>query len=89
MAHWSKLVPNGDPCPVEFTSEELEVHNSELEMIEGLSTVMHQLQDENIIPLGGMVRPVDYEQAVELNERFKKMFVDLAENDHQRELHSK
>lgn len=89
IAHWSELAPSGPSCPAEFTDDELELHRSEMEIIEGLSTVMHQLQNENIIPLGGMVRRDDYKQAQELNRRFKRMFVDLAEDDHQRDLHSK
>lgn len=89
IAHWDELVPGGTSCPAGFTDEELELHRSKMEIIQGLSTAMHQLQDENIIPLGDMVRREDYEQAQQLNRQFKKMFVELAEDDRQRELHSK
>ncbi|KAK2756950.1 Phosphotransferase enzyme [Arachnomyces sp. PD_36] len=94
IAHWGDLAsaPSSKPsypCPAEFTDEELERHRSEMDIIEGLSTVMHQLQDEDLIPVGGMVQRDDYEQARELNRRFRQMFIDLAEDDHQRELHSK
>jgi hypothetical protein len=89
IAHWNELMSGGGSCPAEFTDNEIELHHSEMEIIEGLSTIMHQLQSENIIPLGGMVRRDDYKQAQELNRQFKRMFVELAENEHQRELHSK
>jgi hypothetical protein len=71
-----------------FTDEELILHQNEMELIEGLSSVMHQLQDEAMIPLGGMVRPEDYQRLEELNNRFKKSFVDSGENDRQRALHT-
>ena len=50
---------------------------------------MHQLEAENMIPLGGMVRPEIYEQAQHANNRFKKLFISLAEDEQQRVLHAK
>lgn len=55
VAHWKQIVPDSTPCPVHFTELELELHGKEMELIEGLGTIMHQLQEENMIPLGGMV----------------------------------
>jgi hypothetical protein len=71
-----------------FTDEELITHQDEMDLIEGLSCVMHQLQSEAGIPLGGMVRREDYRRLQELNDQFKRSFIDLEENDRQKELHS-
>lgn len=65
------------------------VSSGDGEYIEGLSVVMRQLEDEGYIPLGGMVRPQYYEHARKANEYFKQEFVDLAENESQKEMHAK
>jgi hypothetical protein len=65
-SHWKQIVPDSNPCPVHF---------AELELIEGLGTIMHQLQEKNMIPLDGMVRPEQYEEAQCTANRFKEMFI--------------
>ncbi|KAE8152193.1 kinase-like domain-containing protein [Aspergillus avenaceus] len=87
IARWSDIDHSEKPCPIKFTDEELQTHQSEMELIEGISGIMHQLQDEGLIPLGGMVRQEYYEAAKKFNETFKQRFVEMAENDDQRELH--
>jgi hypothetical protein len=77
------------PCPVHFSEEELLRHQDEMDLVEGISAVLHELQDTGLIPLGGMVRREYYERAMELNDRFKREFIDLAENERQRGLHAK
>ncbi|KAI9725786.1 MAG: Phosphotransferase enzyme [Cirrosporium novae-zelandiae] len=89
IAHWSDLVRAPIKCPISFTEEELELHGSELELMEGLSHIMHQLQDVNMIPLGGMVPRTNYEQAKNWNRYFKEMFINLGEGKEQRALHAK
>lgn len=88
VAHWKDLVPVST-CPISFTDQELELHNDEKELLEGLGTVLHQLQDENLIPLGGRVLRTNYEQAQAVNNGVKKMFIDMAEGDEQKDLHAK
>ncbi|KAE8353953.1 kinase-like domain-containing protein [Aspergillus coremiiformis] len=87
VARWDGIGRREKPCPITFTDEELLQHQSEMELIEGISAIMHQLQDEGLIPLGGMVRHEYYEHAKHFNNIFKQKFVELAENDEQRELH--
>ncbi|KAE8423663.1 kinase-like domain-containing protein [Aspergillus pseudocaelatus] len=89
IARWGDIFPQGNPCPIDFTDEELLQHQNEMELIEGVSGIMHQLQDEGLIPLGGMVRRQYFEHAKEVNDILRQKFVDLAENDKQRELHGK
>lgn len=60
-----------------------------MNMLEGISEILQQLQDDEVIPLGGMVLPEVYQRAVELSNFFKHEFVRLAENEQQRELHAK
>jgi hypothetical protein len=89
IAHWKDIAPDAGPCPIMFTEEELVLHQNEMELLEGLSSIMHQLQEEAMIPLGGMVRPSDYERMKELNKQCLKDFVDLGEDAGQRALHAK
>lgn len=86
-ARWEEIAP-GTPCLIQFTSQELELHNDELDLLEGLGEVLRQLQSDNLIPLGGMVPREKYEQALEVNHNVKKMFVDMAETESQRLLFS-
>ncbi|KAF1364301.1 hypothetical protein EJ07DRAFT_162122 [Lizonia empirigonia] len=54
-AQWGEIAPAKVSCPMQFTERELELHNEKLELVEGLGEVLHQLQNDNLIPLGGMV----------------------------------
>lgn len=89
VANWDEIAPESIPCPINFSESELELHDQEMELIEGLGTIMHQLQDENLIPLGGMVRPEHHERAQDANNRYKEVFISLAEDENQRDVHSK
>jgi hypothetical protein len=76
-------------CLIEFPAKELDQHQSELELIEGVSMILHQLHDSGLISLGGMVPPGQYEDARKWNDYFKQEFINLAEDEEQRELHAK
>lgn len=89
IAHWKRIAPESDPCPIHFTNLEIELHRTEMELIEGLGNIMHQLEDQELISLGGMVRPEHFEHAKETNNRFKEIFISLGEDDKQKTLHSK
>ncbi|OJJ41995.1 hypothetical protein ASPZODRAFT_137588 [Penicilliopsis zonata CBS 506.65] len=89
VARWSDMGYSETSCPVHFSKEELIRHQDEMSLVEGISAVLHELQDTGLIPLGGMVRREYYERAVELNNLFQREFIDLAENERQRELHTK
>ncbi|OGE47113.1 hypothetical protein PENARI_c063G08313 [Penicillium arizonense] len=89
IARWDEMGHGETPCPVNFGEEELLQHQDEMNMLEGISEILQQLQDDDVIPLGGMVHPEVYQRAVELSNFFKYEFVGLAENEQQRELHAK
>jgi hypothetical protein len=88
-ARWKEIAPATTPCPIQFMEHELELHNGELELVEGLGEVLHQLQNDNLIPLGGMVLRENYEQALHINNSVREMFVDMAESESQKVLYSR
>lgn len=90
IARWDEVTGHrGVSCPISFTDKELLQHQDEMELIEGVSAVMRQLDDASLIPFGGMVRREDYERARQVSNHFKQEFVELAEDDRQRELHAR
>jgi hypothetical protein len=90
IAHWEEIVPDATKtCPMRFSEGGLALHQDEMNLIDGLSAIMHQLQDEAMIPLGGMVRPDDHERLKELNRRVMQDFVDLGQTAPQKALHAK
>lgn len=89
IARWNDIGHGVAPCPIKFGDQELLQHQDEMDMLEGISKILQQLQDDSVIPLGGMVHPEFYQQVVEMNDFFKSEFVGLAENQQQRELHAK
>lgn len=81
IAHWKRITPGSDFCPIHFTNLEIELHRTETELVEGLGNIMHQLEDEELISRGGMVRPEHFEHATETNSRFKEISISLGEDD--------
>jgi len=88
VARWNEVATASTPCPIQFTERELKLHSDQLELAEGLGEVLHQLQNDNLIPLGGMVLRENYEQAMHINNNVRKMFIDMAESESQRILYS-
>lgn len=88
-AYWDQLRQDDTSCPIGFIADELAAHEHERGLIEGLSNIGQQLDEEGLIPIGGMVRPEEYEHAKMVSEYFKSEFKNLAEGDQQRELHEK
>ena len=41
LTHWKDLAPNSASCPISFTDHELELHEGEMELLEGLGTILH------------------------------------------------
>jgi Phosphotransferase enzyme family len=87
-ATWHKVAQSTTPCPINFTEKELELHGSELETVEGLGEVLHQLDNDNLIPLGGMVLRENFEQALHVNKTVREMLVNMAKTESRRVLYS-
>lgn len=88
-AYWKDIAPNPTSCPITFTKEELERHNEEMELLEDLSTVLHLLQDQNLISVGGRVLRENYDQAQAVNKHVKEMLLDLAENEQEKSMYDR
>ncbi|TVY92124.1 Altered inheritance of mitochondria protein, mitochondrial [Lachnellula willkommii] len=88
-ANWKSICPSSTSCPISFTDQELELHNEEMEVLEELGTVLHLLQDQNLISVGGRVLRENYEGAHAVNGHVRKMFVDMAEDEQQETLFEK
>ncbi|MCJ1430529.1 Phosphotransferase enzyme [Sticta canariensis] len=69
IAHWKRTAAESGACPISCMNLEVKLHETEMELLEGLGKTMHQLQDENMIPLGEMVRPEHYEQAKDMSKQ--------------------
>jgi hypothetical protein len=88
-AQLAEISPGSVSCPINFTREELEAHNEEMELLEDLSTVLHALEDGNLISVGGRVLRENYDRAQAINTRVKQMLFELAESEQERALYEK
>ncbi|RJE24715.1 Phosphotransferase enzyme family [Aspergillus sclerotialis] len=75
------------PCPIEFTTKDLELHAKEEENMDGIGHMVALFRDQGVLPVEGMVDPKDFEVARENSRKFKEVFVSLAENKAERELY--
>ncbi|KAJ9322920.1 hypothetical protein DTO027B5_2962 [Paecilomyces variotii] len=85
MADWEELFP-GVACPIEFSSEEVELQTKEQENISGVGRMLTLFRDQAVLPVDGMVDPKDFEVARENCTKFKEVFVRLGKDDNEREL---
>lgn len=86
-ARWNELAPN-KPFPIAFTDDELRLHESELQLVEGVEEILNKLHNDGLIPIRGMILRENYEQAVQINKTVKQVFIDLADSGLQTALHS-
>ncbi|OJJ95250.1 hypothetical protein ASPACDRAFT_47994 [Aspergillus aculeatus ATCC 16872] len=89
VAQWDEICQSGIKCPVDFTTHELQQHDEEMELIEGVSLVLRQIQEQGLLPLGGMVPRERYEDAQRLSQQFTNQFIALGEDAKQREILAK
>ncbi|KAJ5130818.1 uncharacterized protein N7515_006857 [Penicillium bovifimosum] len=76
-AHWSDLFPD-TPCPIDFSSEDIELQSREEENVEGVGRMLVLFREEAVLPVDGMIEPEDYDVARENNRKFKDIFIGLA-----------
>ncbi|RAH76776.1 hypothetical protein BO86DRAFT_413617 [Aspergillus japonicus CBS 114.51] len=84
VAQWDDVCTSGIKCPINFSQRELEEHEEEMELIEGVSLVLRQLQEQGLLPLSGMVLREQYDDAQRLNQHFRNEFIALGEDAKQR-----
>ncbi|KAL2840880.1 hypothetical protein BJY01DRAFT_257223 [Aspergillus pseudoustus] len=76
-AHWDNLDFLSDdhktqtPCPINFTSEELQAHERESELISDIAGIVQQLDEQGLIPIGGMVPADEYNNARAISESLR------------------
>jgi hypothetical protein len=85
IVDWEELFP-GVACPIEFSSEEVELQAKEQENISGVGRMLTLFRDQAVLPVDGMVDPKDFEVARENCSKFKEIFVRLGKDDNEREL---
>ena len=84
-AHWSEFFPN-TPCPIAFSSDDIELHSKEEENINGVGRMLLLFREQAVLPVDGMVDPEDYDLARENSRKFKDTFIGLAKDEEEREL---
>jgi len=84
---WNKVVLTV-PFPTKFTVKEQELYDKELENVEALRDLVQLLDAQNLVPLGGMVRPQHYEMASNANNTFREAFINEAESESERALYA-
>ncbi|KAJ5100798.1 hypothetical protein N7456_006850 [Penicillium angulare] len=82
---WDEIFPS-IPCPVSFSSEEIELQSKEEENIKGLGHMLLLFREQAILPVDGMVEPEDYDIALENSRRFKEIFIGLRKDDAEKKL---
>lgn len=86
---WEDLVPNSIPCPISFTDQELKLHGDEMDILEDLGIVIHQLNDDDLIPLGGRVPREYFEKAQAINNNAKSLLAAMEQDEQQKALYIK
>lgn len=89
VAGWKEIFNEDTPCPIAFSTEVLELHAKEEENIDGVGQMLSLFRAEGVLPADGMVRPEDYQTAIENCRKYKEVFLDTAENEEERDLYSK
>lgn len=85
VADWEELFPDV-PCPIGFSSEEVELQAKEQENINGVGHMLTLFRDQGVLPVDGMVDPEDFDTARENCLKFKDIFVGLGKDDDEKEL---
>lgn len=85
VADWEELFPDV-PCPIGFSSEDVELQAKEQENINGIGHMLALFRDQAVLPVDGMVNPKDFDIAHENCLKFKDIFVRLGKDDDEREL---
>ena len=86
-SYWPDIArKSGQPCPIQFSKKELENYDAAAEIVQGLSVVLHQIHNDNLVPLGGTIYAERFELTAALNKEFHQTFIDIVETDEQREV---
>lgn len=76
----------GAPCPIEFSNEEMELHDKELLNVEVVGKILRSFRCGSLLPVGDTVGPEDYGNAIQSSRNLKIGFLRLVREDEEREL---
>lgn len=82
--HWKELETGIPKCPIAFTEDEVKLHDSELENIDYIESLMEGFQNEGILPADGRVDPEDFEALRIVNDIQKETYLTLADKEDER-----
>ncbi|KAF1833917.1 hypothetical protein BDW02DRAFT_648020 [Decorospora gaudefroyi] len=89
VAQWNEIFGEDVPCPITFSTEELELHANEEENMDGIGQMLSLLQAQGILPADSMVAPEDYQTSIENCDKYKEVFLNAAESEEERDLYAK
>ncbi len=84
-ARWDEDPSYTEPCPVDFTDNELSVHSNEWSGLAGVRLVLRELQNRAFVAPGGMVLTEHFETAVRFNQDMKKIGLEKYEDKRHKE----
>jgi hypothetical protein len=85
---WDELNDSGK-CSIGFSEEAYRVHAQEDANISAVGEILRIFRDENMLPVDGMVDPVDYERVKKNSRNFKEIFVGLGSTAEEKRLHER
>ena len=86
---WTELCPGSSQCPITFRKEELALHAYEEENQQGVGGILSLFKDRWSLPTDGMVDPADFAQTKNAIDENRKVFLETAEDEAEKELFSK
>ncbi|KAF2130078.1 hypothetical protein P153DRAFT_396412 [Dothidotthia symphoricarpi CBS 119687] len=89
VAQWNEIFGEDTPCPITFSTEELELHAKEEENMDGVGQMLSLFRDQGVLPADGMVQPEDYQTAIENCHKYKEVFLNAAQTEEERDVYSK
>lgn len=89
FTQWKDIFGDDTPCPITFTIPELELRTKEEENMDGIGSILSLSQDQGLLLADGMVKPEDYQTAIENCHKYKEVFLGVAQEEGERDLYSK
>lgn len=81
IAQWEDLCPGSGPCPVDFSEQELNLHEIEENSMSGAAEILRLFRDSWELPGNGMVEPSRFEKIRAAVEELKESFIAEAGED--------
>lgn len=86
---WEGIAAQGIPCPLQFTEDEVDCHQRDLDVVTNLARVLEQLEQAGVIPNGGKVPSDELERALDASRKLKAWFISEDKAGEDRDLNAK